>query len=114
MVLTDIEMPDMNGFEFAETIRADQNLHAMPIIGLSSLVSPAYAATQYALLSSLYALPGKLVGGLSGFMVERWGEKPVMVLSFVAGAGGGYVAGGQTTTRIVTTSPASASSSMSR
>jgi two-component system, chemotaxis family, sensor kinase CheA len=41
VVLTDIEMPDMNGFEFAETIRADQHLSAMPIIGLSSLVSPA-------------------------------------------------------------------------
>ena len=24
VVLTDIEMPDMNGFEFAETIRADR------------------------------------------------------------------------------------------
>jgi two-component system, chemotaxis family, sensor kinase CheA len=41
VVLTDIEMPDMNGFEFAETIRADQHLSSMPIIGLSSLVSPA-------------------------------------------------------------------------
>jgi two-component system chemotaxis sensor kinase CheA len=41
VVLTDIEMPDMNGFEFAETIRADQHLHAMPIIALSSMVSPA-------------------------------------------------------------------------
>jgi two-component system chemotaxis sensor kinase CheA len=41
VVLTDIEMPDMNGFEFAETIRSDNNLHALPIIGLSSLVSPA-------------------------------------------------------------------------
>jgi two-component system chemotaxis sensor kinase CheA len=41
VVLTDIEMPDMNGFEFAETIRADHNLGAMPIIGLSALVSPA-------------------------------------------------------------------------
>src|SRR5579871_4049801 len=40
-VLTDIEMPEMNGFEFAETIRADQHLAAMPIIALSSLVSPA-------------------------------------------------------------------------
>ncbi|MBV9981476.1 response regulator, partial [Bradyrhizobium sp.] len=37
----DIEMPDMNGFEFAETIRSDNNLHGLPIIGLSSLVSPA-------------------------------------------------------------------------
>jgi two-component system chemotaxis sensor kinase CheA len=41
VVLTDIEMPDMNGFEFAETIRADQHLNAMPIIALSSLTSPA-------------------------------------------------------------------------
>ena len=41
VVLTDIEMPDMNGFEFAEVIRADNNLSTMPIIALSSLVSPA-------------------------------------------------------------------------
>ena len=41
VVLTDIEMPDMNGFEFAETIRADQHLSTMPIIALSSMVSPA-------------------------------------------------------------------------
>src|ERR1700720_3073629 len=41
VVLTDIEMPDMNGFEFAETIRADAHLNSMPIIALSSLVSPA-------------------------------------------------------------------------
>jgi two-component system chemotaxis sensor kinase CheA len=41
VVLTDIEMPDMNGFEFAETIRADQHLASMPIIALSSMVSPA-------------------------------------------------------------------------
>ncbi|OQW54376.1 MAG: ATPase [Proteobacteria bacterium SG_bin9] len=40
-VLTDIEMPDMNGFEFAESIRADQRFGTMPIIALSSLVSPA-------------------------------------------------------------------------
>jgi two-component system chemotaxis sensor kinase CheA len=41
VVLTDIEMPDMNGFEFAETIRADQHFSTMPIIALSSMVSPA-------------------------------------------------------------------------
>jgi two-component system chemotaxis sensor kinase CheA len=41
VVLTDIEMPDMNGFEFAETIRADTHLSSMPIIALSSMVSPA-------------------------------------------------------------------------
>ena len=40
-MLTDIEMPDMNGFEFAEVIRADHNLGQMPIIALSAMVSPA-------------------------------------------------------------------------
>jgi len=41
VVLTDIEMPDMNGFEFAEAIRADRKMETTPIIALSSLVSPA-------------------------------------------------------------------------
>ncbi len=41
VVLTDIEMPDMDGFEFAESIRSDAHLKGMPIIGLSALVSPA-------------------------------------------------------------------------
>ena len=41
VVLTDIEMPEMNGFEFAEAIRADQRMGEMPIIALSSLISPA-------------------------------------------------------------------------
>ncbi|MGY3647131.1 two-component system chemotaxis sensor kinase CheA [Bradyrhizobium sp. LM4.3] len=35
VVLTDIEMPDMNGFEFAEVIRSDSNLGAMPISSAS-------------------------------------------------------------------------------
>ncbi|MBX9709535.1 MAG: hybrid sensor histidine kinase/response regulator [Xanthobacteraceae bacterium] len=41
VILTDIEMPGMNGFEFAEAIRADQRTGATPIIALSSLISPA-------------------------------------------------------------------------
>ena len=41
VILTDIEMPDMNGFEFAEAIRSDQRNNETPIIALSSLVSPA-------------------------------------------------------------------------
>jgi two-component system chemotaxis sensor kinase CheA len=40
-ILTDIEMPDMNGFEFAETVRADRRLSGTPIIALSSMISPA-------------------------------------------------------------------------
>jgi len=52
---------------------------------MSSLVSPGYAATQYALLSSLYALPGKFVGGLSGFMVEAMGYPRFFVSTALIG-----------------------------
>jgi MFS transporter, PAT family, beta-lactamase induction signal transducer AmpG len=40
---------------------------------LSGLTSPRYTATQYALFSSLYALPGKVLEGMSGFVVEHIG-----------------------------------------
>ncbi|HEY1735536.1 MAG TPA: MFS transporter [Methylovirgula sp.] len=40
---------------------------------MSSLTAPAFAASQYALLSSLFALIGKFLGGLSGFAVKQIG-----------------------------------------
>lgn len=40
---------------------------------LSGLTSPKYTATQYALFSSIYALPGKILEGTSGFVVEHIG-----------------------------------------
>lgn len=40
---------------------------------LSGLTNPAYTATQYALFSSFYALPGKLLMGGSGFVVDAVG-----------------------------------------
>ncbi|MEO6080844.1 MAG: MFS transporter [Steroidobacteraceae bacterium] len=40
---------------------------------LASLTSARYTATQYAVLSSIYALPGKLLMGTSGMVVDRIG-----------------------------------------
>ncbi|MGC2083126.1 MAG: chemotaxis protein CheW, partial [Bradyrhizobium sp.] len=40
VIVTDIEMPEMNGYEFAEAIKSDQNLSHLPVIAVSSLVSP--------------------------------------------------------------------------
>jgi two-component system chemotaxis sensor kinase CheA len=37
--ITDIEMPDMDGFEFAEAVRGDPRTADLPIIALSSVVS---------------------------------------------------------------------------
>ncbi len=39
VAITDIEMPDMNGFEFAEAVRSDPRTVDMPVIALSSVVS---------------------------------------------------------------------------
>ncbi len=40
-IISDIEMPGMNGFELAEAIRADGRCAHVPIIALSSITSPA-------------------------------------------------------------------------
>ena len=49
-------------------------LHGTALIAfLSALTSSRYTATQYALFASLYALPGKLLEGTSGFVVDRIG-----------------------------------------
>ena len=37
---------------------------------MSSLTNTAYTATQYALFSSLFTLPGKILGGFSGIVVD--------------------------------------------
>jgi two-component system, chemotaxis family, sensor kinase CheA len=41
IVVADIEMPDMNGFELAEALRADPRTARLPIIALSALTNPA-------------------------------------------------------------------------
>jgi PAT family beta-lactamase induction signal transducer AmpG len=49
-------------------------IHGTSLIAfLSSLTSPKYTATQYALFSSLYALPGKILEGMSGIVVDHIG-----------------------------------------
>jgi PAT family beta-lactamase induction signal transducer AmpG len=69
------ENPSLAGL--AMVVSAD-NL-AMGVAGtaliayLSSLTSASYTATQYALFSSMYALPGKLLMGTSGFVVDAIG-----------------------------------------
>ena len=77
MFMTLAWTPDPSLTWLALVVSAD-NL-AMGVAGtaliayLSSLTSPAYTATQYALFSSAYALPGKLLMGGSGFVVDQAG-----------------------------------------
>jgi len=49
----------------------DQSYAGVALVAyMSSLTSAGYTATQYALLSSTYALPGKFLKGFSGAIVE--------------------------------------------
>ncbi|SDU34581.1 chemotaxis protein CheW [Stappia sp. ES.058] len=40
-IVSDIEMPEINGFEFCEALRRDPRFRKMPILALSAVVSPA-------------------------------------------------------------------------
>jgi len=59
-------------------------LGAAAVAWLSSLVNQQYTATQYALFSSLVTLPGKLIGGFSGFMVADMGYSGFFIFSTLA------------------------------
>jgi len=39
-VVTDVDMPVMDGFQFAEALAGDETLSSMPVIALTSMVSP--------------------------------------------------------------------------
>mgnify|MGYP003665775366 FL=1 len=52
---------------------------------LSGLTSSAYTATQYALFSSLMTLPGKFIGGFSGWMVDSSGYEWFFVMASLMG-----------------------------
>ena len=51
---------------------------------LSNLCSPAYTATQYALLSALAAVPLRTIGGLSGFLAAAVGWHAFFAFSTLA------------------------------
>ena len=54
-----------------------QGVHGTALIAfMSSLTSASFTATQYAVLSSLYALPPKLLMGTSGWVVDAIGYPP--------------------------------------
>jgi len=51
---------------------------------LMSLCNPRFSATQYALLSGVYALSRSLLSGPAGFLAEGVGWTPFFLLSAAA------------------------------
>lgn len=70
---------------FVATISADnlaQGFAGTVLVAfMSGLTQQGHTATQYALLSSLANLPGKLIGGGSGFLVEAWSYSGFFIFS---------------------------------
>lgn len=52
---------------------------------LSSLTNRAYTATQYALFSSLMTLPGKVISGFSGVVVDAFGYFEFFIVASLIG-----------------------------
>ncbi len=74
---------------FATGVSVDSFAYAFASIVLitymSSLTSTRHAASQYALLTSLCALPGSLLAGVSGFIVGRLGFEWFFVATSLIG-----------------------------
>ena len=75
---------------FATAVSIDSFAYAFASIVLitymSSLTSARHAASQYALLTSLCALPGSFLAGGSGFLIERLGFEWFFVATSLIGA----------------------------
>ena len=98
LVLCDLEMPGLDGEKLLRmtgttraegrsvpflvlTISADNLAQGFTgtvfIAYLSSLTNQAYTATQYALFSSFMTLPGKVISGFSGIVVDAETGAPI-------------------------------------
>ena len=53
---------------------------------MSKLAASEFSATRYAVLSSIYALPGHLLAGGSGFVAQATGYETYFFLTFLSGA----------------------------
>ena len=82
-LLATTHVPTLLGLGFANGLdNLARSVEGVALIAfMSGLTSPKYTATQYALFSSLYALPGKFSEGASGFVVNRIGYPHFFLLT---------------------------------
>lgn len=85
--LATVQSPDM--VDLAIAVSAENLAGGLAgsafIAYLSSLTNTAYTATQFALFSSLMTLPGKFLGGFSGWVVDHAGYGWFFVDTAIAG-----------------------------
>ncbi|SHO50683.1 hybrid sensor histidine kinase/response regulator [Desulfopila aestuarii] len=75
MVITDIEMPNMDGFQFTKTIRSDPRFTGLPVIALTTLAAEEDVAKGIAVGVNEYHLKldkEKLMTSVHHFMKQRY------------------------------------------
>ena len=74
---------------FATSVSIDNFAYTFAFVILitymSTLATSRLAASQFALLTSLCALPGSILAGMSGFMIERLGYEMYFVMTSLIG-----------------------------
>lgn len=76
LILLDILMPNVDGFEFLETIRKNPSLKSIPVVILSNLGSPADIEKARALGVSLFLikdqnLPSQIIAAFGKVLEEQ-------------------------------------------
>ncbi len=59
LIISDIEMPEMNGLEFLEKLKTDENYAEIPVIMVSSLISEDYKKRASELGAEKYIIKGE-------------------------------------------------------
>jgi CheY-like chemotaxis protein len=71
LVLTDVTMPGLDGFQFTERLRADERTHGTPVIFLSGEVGQANARRAHALGAVAYWTKPFDPGALAAFVAHE-------------------------------------------
>src|SRR3984893_5852964 len=64
LILLDINMPDMNGYEVCEHLKADDQLKGIPVIFISALTDQLDKVKAFAIGGVGYLLQPRQVGGM--------------------------------------------------
>jgi CheY-like chemotaxis protein len=68
VIFLDLNMPEMNGFDFLRWLRKDNGIHTVPVIILSTSENPSDMQTAYALGANAYLVKSSAIAELGNMI----------------------------------------------